>query len=208
MLVDTPFVFDGRLRELLQTMAAEGIGNAMKGFAGMVGQPIQVSQPQVRLVPVTDIPGLLGGPEKEAVGIYLRAYGEMAGQIVLVLAYTKALELVDLILGNPRGTVQSLGSLERSALAELGNLTGTFFLNAVAATTGFGSRPTSPAVMVDMVGAILDVVVATYGGVGKHVLLLQVAFLSAEREVQADFWVIPDPAALEGFAKRGRSHDQ
>jgi chemotaxis protein CheC len=201
-MAETSVVFDERLRSLLEVMAREGVNYAAQGFSDMVGQSLAVSQPEVDLVPLAEVPNLLGGPESEAVGIYLRMRGEMSGQIMLVLSYPKALELVDLIMNEPLGTNQALGSLERSALAELGNLTGTFFINAVVASLGFGARPSPPAVMVDMVGAILDIVVATHGGVGQHVLMLKASFLSEGREVQADFWVIPDPATLDAFVKR------
>lgn len=206
MLTTQAHLFDERLHELLDIMAQAGIHQAAKGFSGMLGRPLTVSQPEVRLVPLADVPHMLGGPENEAVGIYLRSQGEMSGQLMLVLAYTKSLELVDLMMGQATGTTQTLGRIERSALAELGNLTGTFFLNAVTASAGFGARPTPPAVMVDMVGAILDVVVATHGGAGQHVLMLQVAFIDEARAVQADFWVIPDPEALEAFAQRKAKH--
>jgi chemotaxis protein CheC len=206
MMTETTVIFDERLRSLLSVMAQEGVSYAARGFSDMVGQTLGVSRPQVDLMPLAGVPNLLGGPESEAVGIYLRVQGEMSGQIMLVLAYPKALELVDLIMNDPPGTTRSLGALERSALAELGNLTGTFFLNAVAAYTGFGARPSPPAIMVDMVGAILDIVVATHGAVSQNVLLLKASFLNEGREVQADFWVIPDPAALEAFAKRNSVH--
>jgi hypothetical protein len=51
--------------------------------------------------------------------------------------------------------------------------------------------------MVDMVGAILDIVVATAGGVNEHVLLMHANFMDGARFVQTDFWVIPDMKALQ-----------
>lgn len=201
-------VFDEHLRSLLEVMLHEGVIDAARGFSKMVGKKLNLSQPQVSLMPLDQLPLLLGGPETEAVGIYLRTHGEIAGQMMLVLSHDKALELVDLILDETPGTTTALGSLERSALAELGNLTGTFFLNALAASTGLSVRPSPPAVMVDMIGAILDVVVATYGGVGPNVLMLHVMFLSDEREAQADFWVIPDPVAIEALARRDPAHER
>ncbi len=176
MLTEIPVEFDEKLRTLLKIMVEEGVTYAARGFSDMVGTPLSISRPQVHLVPLAEVPNLLGGPESEAVGIYLRAQGEISGQIMLILAYAKALELTDMMMSQTPGTTQTLGAMERSALAELGNLTGTFFLNALAAFAGLGARPTPPAVMVDMVGAILDVIVATHGGVGKQVLMLQVAF--------------------------------
>lgn len=200
--------FDENLRSLLEALASEGVQNAAQGLSEMVGEKLTFSPPIVSLVPLRDVPMLLGGPETEAVGIYLRSEGEMAAQMMLVLPYPKALELVDLLMGIPIGSTQHLGSLERSALAEVGNLTGSFFLNAVALITGRGSRPSPPAVMVDMVGAILDIIVATSGEVGEDVLMIQTSFLRQGREVEANFWVVPDRTTLHTLARRTRRGQQ
>jgi chemotaxis protein CheC len=189
--------FDQKLFTALHTIANEGIHNAARGFSGLLGQHLTVSRPSVRLVPLLQIPFMSGGPESEAIGIYLRAEGDVSGQIMLIIPYEKALELVDLLMGVPTGTTQQLGSLERSALAEVGNQTGTFFLNTLAAMVGGSIRPTPPAVMVDMVGAILDIIVATHGGISENVLLLQADIRNGDKSVETNFWVIPDMSTLE-----------
>lgn len=198
-MLPTTLGFDEHLHELLKIMAAEGIRSAAAGLSGMVGTQITVTEPRVRLVPLAEIPLLVGGPEQEAVGIYLQAQGGLVGQIMLVMPYDKGLELVDLLMELPAGTTAQLGTLERSALAEVGNLTGSFFLNALSARLNLDIRPSPPAVMVDMVGAILDIIAAVSGGVSEHVLLMQGAFLRDGREVEVNFWVIPDPNALAAF---------
>jgi chemotaxis protein CheC len=153
-------------------------------------------------VPLAEITYLLGGPETEAVGIYLRAYGQMSGQLMLVVPYLKALELADLIMGSPKGTTSHLGTLERSALAELGNLTGTYFLNALANLTGADTRPSPPAVIVDMVGAILDILLTSSEGLSESVPMIQANFLRGQQEVQGSFWVIPDKSTLDAIKRR------
>ncbi|HPH96738.1 MAG TPA: chemotaxis protein CheC [Anaerolineaceae bacterium] len=185
------------LLENLRNIAKEGFRNAARGFADMIGNELSVWNPDVRAIPITEIPEMLGGPENDAVAIYLRMTGEVSGQIVLVIPYDKALEMCDLVLEQPYGTTQNLGTLERSALAEVGNLAGTFFMNAMAEITGITARPSPPAVMVDMVGSILDVVVSTMGDVGSQVMLFQSTFMAGERHTQADFWVIPDTFTVE-----------
>ena len=189
--------FDQDLMEKLKVIAGEGIKNAAHGFSGMIGHKIEVSNPALTLVPVMSIPKIVGGPEDDAVGIYLRFEGDMVGQIMMIMPYQKTLELVDLLMEMPEGSTQQLGSMERSALGELGNLCGTFFLNSLAKLSGADLRPSPPAVMVDMVGAILDVVVATTGGISEQVLLMQANFMDGPRSVEANFWVIPDMKALK-----------
>jgi chemotaxis protein CheC len=194
--------FDKELQRLLELMAREGAQNAARGLSGMVGEPLTVSEPRVRLVPLSEISALLGGPENEAVGIYLRVEGEIAGQMMMVIPYPRALELSDMLLCVPAGTTTCLGRLERSALAELGNLAGSFFLNAINAATGIGARPSPPAVMVDMIGAILDVILAMSEGLSESVLMVEATFSRKGLGAQANFWLIPDRGTLEAIVGR------
>jgi chemotaxis protein CheC len=194
--------FDQDFIEKLKIIASEGVNNAASGFSGMVGRKIQFNNPVARLVPVLSIPEIVGRPDDDAVGIYLRFDGDLAGQIMMIVPHIKALELADLLMDLPQGTTQHLGSLERSALGELGNLCGSFFLNSMAGKVNADFRPSPPAVMVDIVGAILEIVVVTTGGIGERALLMQANFMDGSRCVEADFWVIPDMNSLEDLIKK------
>ncbi len=199
--------FDQKLLEMLTTITSEGIKNAADGFSGMIGRKIEVSNPSLELVPLLTIPEIVGGPEDDAVGVYLRFEGDMPGQIMMIIPYQKALELADLLMDAPAGETKQLGTLERSALGELGNLCGSFFLNSLAKTVRANFRPSPPAVMVDMVGAILDVVVATAGGINEHVLLVHSNLMDGNRSVKTDFWVIPDMKALQKLISKNYAYD-
>jgi chemotaxis protein CheC len=183
---------DGDVISSLEKFATEGIRNAAVGFSSMVGQTLTVLQPEVKMISLKELDHLLGDPEKEAVGIYLKAEGDLGAQMMLVIPFEKALELVDLLMEVPQGTTTSLGRLERSALCEVGNITGTFFLNSIATMSGLSIRPTPPALIVDMLGAIIDIVAAATGNAIDETLLLQGTFTSGERKVDVGFWVIPD----------------
>ena len=196
-----------KFQSVLANMANVGIHNAARGMSAMVGEDLSVTAPVVTTVPFYEIPTLLGGRRIIKKRIYLRVEGSIPGQIMMVIPYPKALELADLIMGEAPGTTQELGAMERSALAELGNLTGSFFLNAIADTAGLAARPSPPAVIVDMVGAIMDIILATADVLSEEVLMIQAKFLRNGRETQADFWLIPDHRTVENIAKQlGTSH--
>jgi chemotaxis protein CheC len=200
--MDQTILFDQDLLKQLETIATEGIKNVAYGFSSLIGRKIQVGKSNGRLVPILTVPKFVGGPDDDAVGIYLRIEGDLVGQMIMIIPNQKAMELVDLLMDVPLGTTQHLGRLERSALGELGNLCGSFFLNSVANAIGADFRPSPPAVVVDMVGAILDIVIATISGVSDQVLLMQANFTDGERCVEADFWVIPDMNTLQAFFKK------
>ena len=193
---------DPEILEILKTITIEGIKNAAQGFSSMVGHSIAVEHPVASLVPLFQISKIMGGPENEAVGIYLRFDGDLDGQIMMVIPYQKSLELVDLLMDLPQGTTQVLEHMELSALGELGNMCGSFFLNSLSKIIGASFRPTPPAVMVDMVGAILDIIIASTGGLTENILLIQAIFMEGERSVETDFWVVPDLNTLQALVKR------
>jgi chemotaxis protein CheC len=181
-----------RLRSIINL----GFENAAKGLSSMIGTHLTFSIPQIRTIKIKDLPAILGGPENDAVGIYLEMEGELKGQIILVFPYLKALEIVDLIMEQDFGTTKKIEALERSALAEVGNLTGTFFMNSVANLVGLTCYPTPSTVIVDMVGAILDIIVTTMGKEQQDVLMFHTLFSVGDRQIPANFWIIPDALTL------------
>ncbi len=193
--------FNKKVIQQMQIIVEKGFANAAKGFSQMVGLELTVDNPEVKAVPLNDIPMLLGGPENDAVGIYLKIEGDIGGQIMLILPLARAMSICDMLMEEPEGTTQELGPMERSALAEVGNLTGTFFLNAIAETTGLSLRPTPPAVMVDMIGAILSVVIATMTEVNDNVLMFQATYKLKDRKIDANFWIVPDALSLGRLVK-------
>ena len=194
--------FSDKMTTYFARIAREGIHNAAKGFSGMLGQELTVLDPVVTMIPLFEIVKEISGPEDEVVGIYLRADGEMVTQFMMVIPTQRALELVDLLMEQPIGSTQALGSLERSALAEVGNLTASFFMNSLANISGVSLRPTPPAVIVDMAGAIIDIIIATTEGISEYVMMLKTKFILNDRAVETDFWVIPDEATLKLLSMR------
>ncbi len=181
---------------LLTALTRAGMDNAAEGLSKMAGTQMTVSNTEVGIVSLFDLPDLVGELESEKVALYLRAEGELAGQILITMTYTCALAMVDNLIGEPVGTTTGLDSLAKSALGEVGNLCGTFFLNSVAEMTGLGARPTPPAVVIDMIGSILDIVIATSIQRSEDVLLIKANLVSENQESAAEFWVIPDTGAL------------
>jgi chemotaxis protein CheC len=195
-------IFTEEFVELLSKISKEAIENAAKGFGLMLGKELIVKNSSVKLIKLLDITKMLGGPEDETVAIYLKTEGSIAGQMMLVLPFEKAMSLVDTIMGEPLGTTTSLGQMEKSALQELGNVTGTYFLNYVSDNTGSSVRPSPPAVMVDMSAAILDIVVATAGLENEEVLLIDADFILGDLSTEIQFWVIPDPNTIMAYGAK------
>jgi len=182
---------DERMQSFLRTMVREGLKNAAQGLSAFVGDKMTFTSPCIELTPIEDMVMAMGRPQAIAIGVYLSIEGDLSGHIVLLLERQDALGLVDMLMDQPQGTTQELDEFERSALAEIGNLAGARFLNSVAALTGYNIRISPPAVMEDMVGAMLSEIVASVAVTQDTALLIGTAFQRSGRQVDAVFWVIP-----------------
>ncbi len=66
---------------------------------------------------------------------------------MLVFTPDSARRVAELLLEMPVGSLPGLDELAFSALAEVGNVSGSYFLNALAGRTGQRVTPTTPAVI-------------------------------------------------------------
>jgi chemotaxis protein CheC len=189
--MDPSALHDPKIQSILERMAQAGIANAASGLSQMIGRNITMSVPRVTVLPISAVPERVGGAEAPVVGIYLAAEGEITGHIMLIMDRLDAVQLLEMLLG-PIDEGNDFDSLARSALAEVGNIVASFFLNGVATLLGRSGRPSPPAVIVDMAGAILDVMLIAAGQLGDEVLLFETVFQSEERELSMFFWMLPD----------------
>lgn len=172
-------------------LVSKGIANALSGLSAMVGQKFSVTSLDIRQLPARDAAILLGGPENRVVGICQEIRGDATGYLILIHEPQIALELVDIQMGLPYGTTQCLDEIERSTLEEIGNVTGSFFLNALADSTGLCLMPSPPVVITDMAGAILDITLTQIMQEQDSVLAIKTTFGTVSRQVQGMFLVMP-----------------
>lgn len=184
----------------LEQAIRRGLQASATGLAGMIRKAVGFSSPSISLVPLHQVAGCVGGSDEEAVAVYLGASGDMTGHIVLFLPVSSAMRLADLLLEHAPGTTTHLGDIETSALAEVGNLTGSFLLNSLADESGLRLLPSSPLVLRDYAAAVINSIVAELSLAGDAALLMQTAFVGEDDSVQAHFFLLPDIHSLTRLA--------
>lgn len=172
-------------------LVSKGTTNAMANLSKMIGQEVSVESFGLKQIPVAETSKLMGGPETEAVGIYLTVSGSANGHIMLMYEPKVAYQFVDILMGMPGGSTQSLGDMEKSALGELGNIVGSSFLNALADATGLTLLPSPPNVMTDMAGALLDIIAADILLTQDDAFVAETTYHASDRDIAGQFFVIP-----------------
>lgn len=183
-------------------LVSMGTDNAMHGLSQMIGQDIEVRSFGLRRVPVVSLPEIVGGADAEAVGIYLTVSGSADGHLMLMYDPSIAYAFIDLLMMQPIGTTTSLDAMGRSALGEMGNVIGAFFLNAIADASGLDLRPSPPAVMTDMAGALLDVVISDILLSQDETYVAESTFQVSGQEISGNFLVMPSEELLTALTVR------
>ncbi len=182
-------------------LVSRGIVNSLSGLSKMVGHELSVTSLDLKQYPVKEAASLLGGPETTVVGIYLAIDGDATGHLMLIHDPKVAYELIDMQLGQPPGTTKDLEEMELSILGEMGNITGSFFLNALADASGLNLVISPPEVMIDMAGAILDIALGKIMQEQDEVLVIKAAFGAGDRQIDGTFMVLPTSEFMEVVLK-------
>ncbi|MDH4099271.1 MAG: chemotaxis protein CheC [Nitrospirota bacterium] len=188
--------------ESFKVIANLGLQNATKALADMVNLKIVSENPVTNIIPFGQIPSLVGGEEEDAVGVYLQISGDISGHIMLLWDYAAALNLVDLLMENPSGTTTSMDDMAQSALKEVGNMVGSFFLNAMADFTGLKCTPSPPALVIDMMGSILNTLSAQVAMEGNQSLVIDTTFTEGSHSVLGNFMLIPSSSSTSTILAR------
>jgi chemotaxis protein CheC len=139
-----------------------------------------------------------GDPERAVVAIYLGIEGDLPGHILIAFSETMALGLVDMLLGQDVGTTTDLGELEISALAESGNVAGSFFLTTIADWSGLTLPPTPPVVIHEMCGAILGTLAGELAiNESDQAMVIDAQFTCDGQVVDASFFMFPGEQLIE-----------
>ncbi len=192
-----------RLSDILRAfsvVADIGFQRASRGLSAMTGLPVEAKAAQVRRLPMASVPDVIGGAETLVAAAYLQITGDIEGHMLLMLPNADACSLAAMLLAEP--VEKELSDMARSALGEAGNITGSFFLAALADAAGMNLSPSPPAVAVDMGGAIMDVVLADLARETEELFVIDTVFAQSEQLVNAVFLVLPRPRYFDVILER------
>lgn len=181
--------------DMLAEISNIGAGHAATALSQLLGRKILLNVPSVRMLPIAQVPEVVGGAEKLVVGLFFRIFGHAKGNILIILPKESALTIVaELLHQEPTGK-SILQEMESSALKEVGNILASSYLNALSQMLKTVLIPSVPGLAYDMAGAVLDYVLIELSQEGETALLIETEFIS-ENRITGHFFLLPDPDSL------------
>lgn len=179
-----------------------GAGNAATALSELIKTRVEMSVPDIQILPFSRIAATIGGADAHVAGIYYSIKGEAPGIILFLIPTIDARRITSTLLKRSVSNgYLSFDELECSALSELGNIMAGSFLNALGMFTSINFIPTVPALCIDMVGAILGSVLINLGMVSEYVLFIKTDFKYQGQPCLGYLYFIPEAEALEAILK-------
>ena len=84
--------------DALREIGNVGAGNSATALSQIINRRIDMDVPRVSIVPLEEVPELVGGPDTMVVGVFLRVYGKAPSNILFLLPRDSAFYLVPTLM--------------------------------------------------------------------------------------------------------------
>lgn len=183
--------------DALREIGNIGAGNAATALSQLINQQVDIDVPAVKVVPLAEVPYIVGGPENYIYVVYLQVLGQVSGTILTMFNKDSALLLVNYLLGEGQKVTDFDTELSQSALKEVGSILCGAYLSALTQVISATMVASVPALAADMVGAILDFILIELGMTVDDVLFIKSELSVASVKLDSHLLFLPNPGALD-----------
>jgi chemotaxis protein CheC len=185
--------------DILKELGNIGAGNAATALSQILAKKVDMNVPQVKVYNVTDVPELLGGAENIVVGVLLKMFGDLQGNIMFLLPEDSARKLLGMMVGQEVEDVTD--DMSRSAIMEVGNIIASSYLNSLSFFSDLTLIPSTPAFAYDMAGALLSAILFEVSELSDQVVLIETDFSGNGEAIKGHFFVLPNLESLNALLK-------
>jgi chemotaxis protein CheC len=169
-------------------------------FSKWAKQKIEIRMDRLESVPFHEVVPQLGPIDPVSFGLCLRLSGDISGTLLFLLREEAGYALVDTLMNRDAGTTKTLGTMERSALLETGNIVGTSYVNALVNALGVTRIiPGPPALVHDLTQSIVNAAVMQQGEEQEEAMLAHLEFTSLDQILEWKFLFLPNYAELNSL---------
>lgn len=182
--------------DALRELANIGSGTAATALSQMLARSIDVSVPGAAALPLAEAVEAVGDADLLVTGVVLPIFGDLDALAVLLFESADADRICELL------GVEPGSDIAESALAEIGNILCSSYLGAVVSMTGLKLEPGPPQTASDMLGAIVQTVLALSAAETDIALLLDSDLRIEGEESSFSFMLVPTAAGVAELLTR------
>lgn len=186
----------GRVVEIIREFANIGAGSAATALSYLLDVELMNDVTTCNILPMAKVSEWLGGADQVVAGTYTYLCGDLRSGILVVLPEASAIKLLA-HLTNEKVDLSSLSRIQKSALKEVGNICLCWYLIAVSKMIDIDMIPAPPDATVDLLGAVLDIPLASLGQRVDTVLAVHTSFKALDSNFDGYFLMLPEESTLK-----------
>jgi chemotaxis protein CheC len=186
----------GRAIEIIREFANIGAGSAATALSYLLDVELMNDVTSCDILPMAKVSEWLGGADKVVAGTYTYLCGELTSGILVIFPEASAIKLLS-HLTKETVNLSSLTNIQKSALKEVGNICLCWYLIAVSKMIDIDMIPAPPDAAVDLLGAVLDLPLASLGQRVDTVLAVHTSFKALDSHFDGYFLMLPEESTLK-----------
>jgi chemotaxis protein CheC len=191
----------GRVLEVIKEFANIGAGSAATALSYLLDVELMNDVTTCNILPMANVPEFLGGADNIVAGTYTYLCGDLKSGILVVLPEKSAKILLH-HLTKEKVDLSALTELQKSALKEVGNICLCWYLIAVSKMIDIDMIPAPPDATVDLLGAVLDIPLASLAQKVDTVLAVHTSFKALDSRFDGYFLMLPEESTLKLILER------
>ncbi|MDD4781454.1 MAG: chemotaxis protein CheC [Tissierellia bacterium] len=188
--------------DVLKEIGNIGAGNAATSLSQMLSKRIEMNVPEVSLLNYNEVINSIGGAENVVVGILVSFDGDIEGVILFLLKKEFVHLILNSLLGSELHNFEEISDIELSALAEIGNIMVSSYVNSISLLTNMKIEITVPSLNIDMSGALLDAVTAQFSEIADKVIFIKEKYFCQDETVYSHMLLLPSISSLKILLNR------
>lgn len=188
--------------DIIREVASIGTGYAATSLAGLIGEQVRMTIPEINLLEFDKTVERLGDPEEGIAAVLMRISGELEGMMLFLLRLDFINAVIGKMLGHTIQGYEELSGLEISAVTEIGNIIISSYTNALSTLSGIKIDLSVPCVSVNMLGGILSVPMSQLGYVTDKLMIIDGQLKINEQKLNSTLLMLPDADSLDRLMKK------
>lgn len=190
--------------DVLTELGNIGSGHAVSSLSVMLGKPITVNVPKVRIMSFDETIRYLGGPEKIVAGILIRFSQDINGMILYVFDENFSSSMLKYFFAKNSASFLDFDDMDKSALCEIGNIMASSYLHALSDISGLSIQLSVPSICIDMAGAIMSVPAIEFAKIGDKVMFIDDSFSigNESQPVNSNMILVPELNSINILLKK------
>lgn len=181
--------------DALREVGNIGAGNAATALSQMIQKRIDMSVPEVEVLPVEQVVSKIGTEEDKVIAVVLRIFGDVPGNVIFLLTMDSACRLIEMLTGEIKDG--EFNEYQISALQEIGNILTGAYINAIVKLTRMTMVSSVPAISSDMLLSLMTTVFVESEQFDDYMMSIEAKFSEGDKDIKGFFFYIPKPGSLE-----------